>query len=177
MEIDINTLREKLAGRIGKQDIQDIAKEIETKGIETLYSLLFDTDKRVGDNAAWVLTHIHISRRKNLENHHDEIIDEVLHTTSVTKQRLLMRLLDDQEFNANEIRADFLDFCLESIVDNERSCGIRSLSIKLALKQCIHYPELLSELRETLELLDPDTLSAGLNHTRKKGLSSVTSDQ
>lgn len=173
MEIVNNIMREELADHIGKHDIKIIVKSIDAKSIEMLYSLLFDEDKRVSDNAAWVLTHIPLNQRQNLNQHHDEMIDEALRTTSVTKQRLIMRLLDDQEFPAEEVRTDFLDFCLERIVDSDASCGVRSLAIKLAYKQCLHYPELLQELRETLEILDADTLSRGLAHARNKALQTI----
>jgi hypothetical protein len=59
-------LREQLSSRIGKTDIQQICHQCQGPNnplIEELYSLMFDSDKRVSDNAAWVMSHIDDAKR------------------------------------------------------------------------------------------------------------------
>lgn len=168
-------MREQLEKPIGKATVKTIVRNVNQEGLADLYRLLFDDEKRVSDNAAWVLTHISRNDRKFLEAHRDELIDKSLHTSSVTKQRLILRLLVDIPFPESALRTDFLDYCLQGIPDINIPYGVRSLCMKLAFMQCRHYPELLGELRSILELMEPQSLSSGLVCARRNVLASIDS--
>lgn len=53
-------MKTKLSRRLHKNDIREIIRSMAEEHTESaiLYPLLFDEDKRVSDNAAWLLTHL-----------------------------------------------------------------------------------------------------------------------
>lgn len=163
-------IREQLSVPIRKHDIVGMAQlaAADETVLAEVYRLLYDEDKRTSDNAAWVLMHLPPAKNKWLIPRKEEMIDEALRTPSVTKRRLIMALLEKQEFTAEEIRTDFLDFCLARLIDPDEPYGIRALAAKLAYAQCRHFPELCGELRQTLELVSREPLKPGLRHIVKK---------
>lgn len=163
-------MEERLSESLHLSDVLELAvlASADEARFESLFRYLFDDDKRTSDNAAWVLTHLPKSANRWLEEKHEELIDETMRTSSTTKRRLMMVLLDRQPFDAEEIRTDFLDFCFEKLLDPNETYGVRSLAAKLAYKQCQTYTELQAELRQSLELLERETLNPGLSHTRKE---------
>jgi len=166
-----NPFKKRLSGRIHDDDIQKITylTQGEQNNIKkkALYELLFDADKRTSDNAAWVFTHFDLHNNEWLYNKHEELINEAMKTGSRTKCRLILTLLNRQPFAQDNIRTDFLNFCLESMTDANESIGIRCLCMKLAYKQCHFFRELSSELKAALEIMEPDFLEAGIRTTRK----------
>ncbi len=136
---------------------------------EELFQLLFDEDKRISDNAAWVMTHLPKSADAWLAEHQNSLIDEVMHTESTTKRRLIMNLLERTPFESDSIRTDFLDFCF-NIIFSEQPIGVKSLAIKLTYAQSKYYPELLEEFNTALQMMEPEVLPAALKHLRGKML-------
>ena len=163
-------MKESLSESLHLSDVLELAvlASADETRFKSLFRYLFDDDKRTSDNAAWVLTHLPKSANRWLEEKHEELIDETMRTSSTSKRRLMMVLLDRQSFDAEEIRTDFLDFCFEKLLNTSETYGVRSLAAKLAYKQCQTYPELRAELRQSLELLERETLNPGLSHTRKE---------
>jgi hypothetical protein len=170
-------LRSKLANRIHENDIHELT--FLTQGEENndkkakLYKLLFDKDKRVADNAAWVFTHFNSRNSQWLYDKHDELIDETMSTTSDTKRRLLMSILLRQPFTKERVRIDFLDFCLSRMLSVKEPVGIKALCIKLSYEQCKHFPELKLELKAALEIMEPEFMSTGLRSVRKNILKMI----
>ncbi len=166
-----NPFKERLSGIIHDNDIQEIAYLTQGKQNnrkkEALYELLFDTDKRTSDNAAWVFTHFDLYNNEWLYQKHEELINEAMKTNSQTKCRLILTLLNRQPFVKENIRTDFLDFCLGHMADASEPIGIRCLCMKLAYEQCHLFKELSSELKVTIEMMEPDFLEAGIRSTRK----------
>ena len=136
---------------------------------EEMFQLLFEEDKRTSDNAAWVLTHLPKTADAWLAERQDTLIDEVLRTTSTTKRRLVMNLLERTPFEADSIRTDFLDFCFNAMLSDE-PIGVKSLAIKLTYAQSKFYPELLEEFNTALQMMEPEVLPAALKHIRGKML-------
>mgnify|MGYP006891882008 FL=1 len=80
----------------------------------------------------------------------------------VTKLRLILSLLLRQPFYEDNVRTDFIDFCLVRLADPKSPYAIRALCIKLAYEQMRYWPELLNELRQTLDMISRESLSPGL---------------
>ncbi len=171
MSYTLATLREKLSKRLNEEDLFEITYHMQgiedTPAKRALYCLLFDEDKRVSDNAAWVFAHFDLYSNKWLYPKQQELIDEAMRTLSNTKRRLLLNLLLRQPFHPANIRTDFLDFCLKRMSLTSEPTAIKVLCMKLAYEQCKSYPELLAELRETLEIMEPDLLPAALKTARR----------
>ena len=162
----MSALKTLLSSRISGNDAKALA-QADIK--EELLQLLFDSDKRTSDNAAWVLTHLPKTADPWLAERQDLLIDEAMRTSSTTKRRLIMNLLDRTPFESDHLRTDFLDFCFNTILSDE-PIGVKSLAIKLTYAQSVHYPELLEEINATLQLMEPDELPAALKHLRGKML-------
>ena len=162
----MSELKSILSGRISGGDARALAVG-DFK--EELFQLLFDEDKRTSDNAAWVLTHLPKTADSWLAERQNTLIDEVMRTTSTTKRRLIMNLLERTPFEADNIRTDFLDFCFNAMLSDE-TIGVKSLAIKLTYAQSIFYPELIEEFNTALRMMEPEVLPAALKHVRGKML-------
>lgn len=162
----MSELKTILAGRLSGNDVKALAG---ADFKEELFQLLFDPDKRISDNSAWVLTHLPKTADAWLAERQNILIDEAMRTTSTTKRRLIMNLLERTSFDPDHIRTDFLDFCFNTILSDE-PVGVKSLAIKLAYMQSVHYPELLEEINATLRMMEPEELPAALKHLRVKML-------
>lgn len=55
------------------------------------------------------------------------------------------------ELREEDLRTDFLDFCLNHMIDPEEYPGIQSLCMKLAYRMAQFYPELMEELLRTVK--------------------------
>lgn len=135
--------------------------------------MLFDSDNRVAENAAWIFTHFDLSDNKWLYGKHDELIDEAMRAPRTPKRRMLLNILLKQPFHKDTIRTDFLNFCLERMMASTEQVGIRAYCMKLAYLQCRFFPELLSELKQALEIMEPEYMTSGLKTARRNLLKKV----
>ena len=155
-----------LLNRLSQSDINELCAL--TKGEhndnlkEELYQLTLDADRRVATNALWVFTHFSAADNEWLYAKHDQLIDRCLKEKDATKLRLMLNLLLRQSYTEEDIRTDFIDFCLMKLTDPKSPYAIRAQCIKLAYEQMKHWPELLNELRQTLEMISCEPLSPGL---------------
>ena len=129
---------------------------------EQLYQLTLDNDRRVATNALWVFTHFSAVDNEWLYAKHDQLIDRCLKEKDTTKLRLMLNLLLRQPYTEEAIRTDFIDFCLTRLADTKSPYAVRAQCIKLAYEQMRYWPELLNELRQTLEMISCEPLSPGL---------------
>ena len=129
---------------------------------EQLYQLTLDNDRRVATNALWVFTHFSAVDNEWLFAKHDQLIDRCLKEKDTTKLRLMLNLLLRQPYTEEDIRTDFIDFCLTRLADPKSPYAVRAQCIKLAYEQMRYWPELLNELRQTLEMISCEPLSPGL---------------
>ena len=129
---------------------------------EELYQLTLDADRRVATNALWVFTHFAAVDNEWLYAKHDQLIDRCLKEEDATKLRLMLNLLLRQPYTEEDIRTDFIDYCLMRLTDPKSPYAVRAQCIKLAYDQMRHWTELLEELRQTLELISCEPLSPGL---------------
>ena len=162
----MSELKSILSGRISGGDARALAVG-DFK--EELFQLLFDEDKRTSDNAAWIMTHLPKTADSWLAERQNTLIDEVMRTTSTTKRRLIMNLLERTPFEADNIRTDFLDFCFNAMLSDE-PIGVKTLAIKLTYAQSKFYPELIEEFNTALRMMEPEVLPAALKHIRGKML-------
>lgn len=142
---------------------------------EGLYQLTLDDDRRVAVNALWAFTHFTADDNVWLFAKHDQLIDRCLNEKDATKLRLILTLLLRQPFDEETIRTDFIDFCLARITDARAPYAIRAQCIKLAYEQMRYWPELLDELRQTLEMISCEPLSPGLRSAWKQVMKKILS--
>lgn len=138
---------------------------------EGLFADLLDSDDRhKAYPAAWALTHLPPEDTMHIKKYRARLADYAMSTTDTSLRRLSMVLLERLEWDIDDVRADLLDFCMEHMMLPAEPYGVKALCIKLAYRQCRHFPELREELRHHLLLMEPSELGAGVRHTRNKTL-------
>lgn len=166
-----------LSGKMNMSDIHSlVAWTLEFPSHRNeLWNLVHSDDRKVSVNALWVMTHLPKNESLWLQSLQDEMADMLLIEIDSSKKRILLQLLREQDFDIVNIRTDLLDFCFSKINSEYEPYAVRCFSLYLAFKMCRHYPELIAELEEYLELLDLQQLSPGLKcalrHTRKNIIS------
>lgn len=155
-----------LSHRLSMDEINDICLLVQGEQNhslkELLYQFTFDDDRRVASNALWVFTHFSAVDNEWLYAKHDQLIDRCLNEQDATKLRLMLNLLLRQPYTEEDIRTDFIDFCLMRLTDPKSPYAVRAQCIKIAYEQMRYWPELLNELRQTLEMIACEPLSPGL---------------
>lgn len=125
-------------------------------------------------NALWAMTHLPETDAEWLLYLRDEMIDTLLAETDTGKKRMLLQLLREQEYAADDIRTDFLDYCMSKINSECEPYAVRCFSIYAAYKMCRHFPELIAELEEHLDMMQYQTLSPGLKSALRQTKSKIT---
>lgn len=173
----LTILRNQLVGRIHTEDVRRIvdcmANDDYVVIVKALYCLLSDTDRRVANNAAWVLSCSDGKVMRFLLRYQNQLIDLLIDTKDKSFARILFSILRRQTFEKSNLRTDFLDFCLNEIVNSNQAIAIRAHAIYVSYSLCKAYPELLNELFMTLQMLESETLSAGLRHARNTIMSAI----
>ena len=122
---------------------------------------------------AHALSHFDLANNEWLYCKHDELIDRVMKEEHVGKCRLMLNILSRQQFEEEFLRSDFIDFCVSKITACAQPDAIRAYCMKLAYEQMMFYPELLSELKMALDMLEQETLSPGLASAKRQILMKI----
>jgi len=160
-------IKERLSQRISVDDIQEFIYLMQDNDLkkQELFSLFFDSNDKVAFQAAWVMSHFSVKENEWLYSKQDELIDEVLICQRTGKRRLILALLYRQPLK-NVLRVDFLDFCLDRMIAKKEPSGVQSLCMKIAYELCRAIPELMQELKTTLEMME-GKLSPAIQAARK----------
>ena len=173
----LSVLRNQLVGRIHTEDVRRIvdcmANDDYVVIVKALYCLLSDTDRRVANNAAWVLSCSDGKVMRFLLRYQNQLIDLLIGTKDKSFSRILFSILRRQTFEKSNLRTDFLDFCLNEIVNSNQAIAIRAHAIYVSYSLCKAYPELLNELFMMLQMLESESLSPGLRHARNTTMSAI----
>lgn len=154
-------------------DAQAVYREIKRTGDFVGFACRFmhSDDERVARNAFWTLTKATDKELSQLQPILNDLIDLALATSSSSVRRLSLNIIERLEMKEDDLRTDFLDFCLEHMADVDELPGIQSISMKLAYRMCKFYPELLAEFKATLESMEPDFFKPAVNCVRNRILS------
>lgn len=163
-----------LSGKINIPEIRMAASWVAAtpENRASLWSLAHNCDRRTSANALWVMTHLPASEAEWLHSLQDELIDMLLRETDTGKKRMLLQLLKVQDYEPDNIRTDFLDFCMSKINSECEAYAVRCFCIYTAFRMCRHFPELIAELEQHLDMMSSQSLSPGLKsalrHIRAK---------
>ena len=170
-------MRNQLINRLSINDIYSLC--LQTQGKENnclkeeLYQLTFDENERVAFNALWALSHFDEANNPWLYAKHNDLIDRILLEKSMTKLRLMLSLLIRQPFEEATLRSDFIDYCIAKITACSYPYAIRAYCMKLAYEQMKYYPELLTELKAALDMLEQEALSPGLASAKRQVMKKI----
>ena len=93
---------------------------------------------------------------------------EAMQTANSSVRRLSLNIVERLEMSEEDLRTDFLDFCFEHMIDVGEFSGIQSVCMKLAFRMCKFYPELMGELKRTLEAMEIDYYKPAVKCVRNK---------
>ena len=119
-----------------------------------LIAQLHDSNPVVARNAAWALTHFTDEQLLAILPMQSEFIDLAISTDNSSLRRLVLNVIERQGIEFENMRTDFLDFCIDHMTAPTEAPGIQSLCMKLAYRMCSYYPDLLLEFRYTLLMME-----------------------
>ena len=164
---------ERLKQTFSEGGAQEIYQTIKAKddflGFARRYA--FDSDYRVARSALWGLTKATDKELSALQVLLNELIEQAMQTDNSSVRRLTLNIIERLKMNEDDLRTDFLDFCFEHMVSIEEFSGIQTLCMKLAYRMCTFYPELMDELKRTIEAMEIDYYKPAVKCLRKRILS------
>ena len=165
--------RERLSKTFSEGGAQEIYQEMMADGdfIGFARRYVFDSDYRVARSALWGLTKATNEELSALQAILNKLIDQAMQTENSSVRRLTLNIIERLKMNEEDLRTDFLDFCFEHMVSIEEFPGIQTLCMKLAYRMCTFYPELMDELKRTIEAMEIDYYKPAIKCLRKRILS------
>ncbi len=165
--------REEIKGTYSEERIMNICSKVSETGnfLGFAKNYLYDADKQIVRNVLCGISKASDEEVDQLKPIMDEMIDLAMKTDIPSIRRPLLGIIERMEMSEDEIRTDFLDFCLDRMADPEEVPSIQSLSLKVAYKMCKPYPELMEELKRILEGMEMSYYTAALKCVRRKILS------
>ena len=162
--------RERLQQTFSEGGAQEIYQEVKAEGDFLAFAKRFalDADYRVARSALWGLTKASNQELAVLQVLLDAWIDQAMQTDNSSVRRLTLNIIERLEMREDDLRTDFLDFCLEHMTDVREFPGIQTLCMKLAHRMCSFYPELLDEFLRTLEGMEVDYYKPAVRGLRSK---------
>jgi len=165
--------REKLLGSCSEQEAFAIYQEVKSEGnwVEFIKAYLYDKDYQVGRNMLWSLTKASKQELTALQPMMDELINHAMKVENSSVRRLTLNIIERLEMKEEDLRTDFLDFCLDHMARLDEYPGIQSVSMKLAYRICQFYPELMEELKRTIEGMEMEYYKPAVRSVSQKILS------
>ena len=147
---------ERLRQTFSEGGAQEIYGEVRTTGdfLGFARRYVFDKDYRVARSALWGLTKATDEELSELQVLLNELTDQAMQTENSSLRRLTLNIIERLTLKEDDLRTDFLDFCFEHMVSMEEYPGIQTLCMKLVYRMCSFYPELMDELKRTLEAME-----------------------
>ena len=164
---------ERLRQTFSEGGAQEIYQEVKSAGdfLGFARQYAFCEDYRVARSALWGLTKARKEELSQLQVILDKFIDQAMQTDNSSVRRLSLNVVERLELKEDDLRTDFLDFCFEHMMDVEEYPGIQSVCMKLAFRMCKFYPELMDELKRTLEAMVIDYYKPAVKCVRNRILS------
>ena len=152
---------------------QEIYQEVKASGdfLGFAHRYVFSEDYLVARSALWGLTKASREELSQLQVILDKFIDQAMQTDNSSVRRLSLNVVERLELKEEDLRTDFLDFCFEHMMDVEEYPGIQSVCMKLAFRMCKYYPELMDELKRTVETMEIDYYKPAVKCVRNRILS------
>ena len=166
----METKSERLSLAFSEGGAQEIYQEIKSNGdfLGFAQRYAFDSDYRVARSALWGLTKAKGNELSELQAILNELIDQAIQSENSSVRRLTLNIIERLKMDEDDLRTDFLDFCFEHMVSIEEFSGIQTLCMKLAFRMCTFYPELMDELKRTLEAMEIDYYKPAIKCLRKR---------
>lgn len=162
--------KEQIKSVHGEKDALAIYEEVKASGdfVSFAKDYAFDEDHIIARNALWVLTKSTKRELANLQPLMNDLIEQAMRYTNSAVCRLSLNIIERLTIKEEDLRTDFLDFCLEHMAKVDELPGVQSICLKLAFKMCKFYDELMGELVRTLEAMEMDYYTPAIKSVRNK---------
>ena len=163
-------IEERLRQTFSEGGAQEIYQDVKASGdfLGFAHRYAFSQDYLVARSALWGLTKASKAELSQLQEILNKFIDQAMQTDNSSVRRLSLNIVERLEMNEEDLRTDFLDFCLDHMIDVEEFPGIQSVCMKLAFRMCKFYPELMDELKRTLETMEIDYYNPAVKCVRNR---------
>ena len=166
MTITSDRLRQTFSEGGALEIYHDIKSSGDFLGFTRQYA--FDADYRVARSALWGLTKARDNELSQLQVLLDELIDQAMQTENSSVRRLTLSIIERLKLTEDNLRADFLDFCMEHMVAGDEFPGVQTLCMKLANRMCNFYPELMEEFKRIVDAMEIDYYKPAVKGLRNK---------
>lgn len=162
--------RTRLKGACSEGEAQALYCELKTTDAFASFAQCYmhDEDYQVARNALWTLTKASDEELSQLQPMLHELIDLSLSAENPSVRRLSLNVIVRLQIGEEDLRTDFLDFCLAHMTDVNEYPGIQSLCMKLAYRMCAFYVELKEELIRTLEGMEIEHYKPAVKSVRTR---------
>jgi hypothetical protein len=163
-------IEERLRQTFSEGGAQEIYQEVKASDdfLGFAHRYAFSQDYLVARSALWGLTKASKAELSQLQEILNKFIDQAMQTDNSSVRRLSLNIVERLEMYEDDLRTDFLDFCLDHMIDVEEFPGIQSVCMKLAFRMCKFYPELMDELKRTLETMEIDYYKPAVKCVRNR---------
>ncbi|SFW44685.1 hypothetical protein SAMN02910409_2354 [Prevotellaceae bacterium HUN156] len=163
-------IEERLRQTFSEGGAQKIYQEVKASDdfLGFAHRYAFSQDYLVARSALWGLTKASKAELSQLQEILNKFIDQAMQTDNSSVRRLSLNIVERLQMNEEDLRTDFLDFCLDHMIDVEEFPGIQSVCMKLAFRMCKFYPELMDELKRTLETMEIDYYKPAVKCVRNR---------
>lgn len=154
--------------RLHAADLQYLMHITDENYQRQLASFVHSPEKRIANNAAWILSHISERDSVVLQPFLPDFVELSMQTDDDTLRRLLLTVLHNTSSGEVTQNATFLNFCLDRLTTPTTPTGIRATCLKLAYRHCRLYPDLMQELIGILQFMDREPLPPAITCLRNK---------
>lgn len=162
--------RERLKGACSEGEALAIYQEVKASDDFAGYCrrYMHDEDYQIARNMLWSLTKATNEELSQLQPMLNELTDLAMQHENSSVRRLSLNVIERLTMTEEDLRTDFLDFCLDHMTRIEEYPGIQSLCMKLAHRMCKFYPELMEELIRTVRDMDIDYYKPAVKSVRNR---------
>lgn len=163
-------IREDIKGNYSKDLVTNLCARVAETGdfLGFVREYLNDDDPIIERNALSALSRATDEELSQLNPIKDELIDRALQCNNSSIQRALLNIILRLDMKEEDVRTDFLDHCLKQMTDPDEVPSVQSICMKLAYKMCRFYPELMDELKRTLEAMEISYYTPAVKSVRNK---------
>lgn len=163
------SFKERLAQGHSKEITQSIVNEVCThpKKMDELMNIFVEGPMRITQRAAWPLGFIAQQNPDLLTKYYDLLIDELHNPNNhVAVKRNILRALQYTDI-PTKYQGKILNRCFEFLHDSNQPIAIHAFSMTVAYNLSKEYPDIIPELKSSIELLIPNG-SAGVRSRGNK---------
>lgn len=162
---------ERLKGAYSEGEALAIYNEVKETGADFAAlagTFMYHEDYQVVRNTMWGLTKATDDELSQLQPMLNELIDLAMSHSNPSVRRLTLNVIERLHMSEDDLRSDFLDWCLDRMVSLEEYPGTQSLCMKLAHRMCRFFPELMDELLRIVRDMDIEYYSPAVKSVRTR---------